>query len=117
MAGRKMTEDSVKGERTAVKTKLEFFEAQIKNHATTALHHLTVDAYIKEADHWRQKLDDGYIFICELEPTDLEVHKTEYLELLEKTRKVQHLLWDITATFPTTTSSIPVAKQNLKLPK
>jgi Protein of unknown function (DUF1759) len=118
MASRKITTETIKADRNVVATKLEFFRDQIHDHDSNPLHPQAVVAYMKETDLWRQNLDEGFRYISEINPSDLEDHKKDYLVLLLAVWQIQHQFWDIKATFPNPTQvTATTSLVNTKLPK
>lgn len=115
--------DAIRAECDAISDKLKFLKKKADNHATAALHQLAVEAYIKELDHWRNRMDELHASTHELNPADIDTDTKIYWEILENIRVCQHKLWDVKASFPvvtptaTTSTTGSTTQQNAKLPK
>lgn len=115
--------DTIRAEYDAIGDKLKFIRKKADDNATIVLHKLSVEAYIKELDHWRARMDELHASIYELNPADIDNDKKKYYTTLETIRVCQHTLWNIQASFPivtptaTTSGSGTTTQQNAKLPK
>ena len=112
--------DKLSLERKAILLKIQFYNQELKTHVTSPLDIETIEAYMKEVDVWSNRLDAISVEVHQLNPSDLDDHNKEYLQIKVAFRQTQHAFRSIKAAMPVTPT--PTAKpsttiQNAKLPK
>lgn len=116
----KDTIDSLVRQRDAIMAKLGFIGQEVKKNPTSPLDLPALEIYMKEVDLWKDKLDDNFMDITDVAPSDLLQHQNTYYDLLTSIRILQHGLRALIVAISPTTTQTPtsaVYQQNAKLPK